>query len=138
MNAAGRLALMLRIIGGMDLLAFGAMLAPTEWLVAATHELHLPSLPAIGPGPYLARTASMMYGLCGVLLLFLASDVPRYRPVIRLFSHCGRLAAFALIAIDRASQMPFWWIAVESGSCLVLWTAVGILEAQLPPDRSAP
>ncbi len=108
----------------MDLLAFIAMLQPLESL-AATHAWL-----GMGPFPegpltiYLARSASLLYGLCGVLLLFLSSDVPRYLPVIRVIAGCGVIAGGVLIGIDIASGMPFWWTVVEGPVCSLIWGIV--------------
>ena len=115
----------------MDLLAFGAMLAPAAWLSDMQQSAGLGVLPDGAVTIYLIRTASMLYGLCGGLLLFLSTDVVRYAPVIRWISGCGVVAGMALLAIDLASGLPVWWAAVEGPACSLIWGTVWLAASQL-------
>ncbi|MDX1969893.1 MAG: hypothetical protein SFV23_22155 [Planctomycetaceae bacterium] len=119
-----RLALLLRVIGVLDLLAFAAMLQPVSWLSAIHAALQMGTFPEVPVAIYLVRSSSMLYGLCGTLLLFLSSDVARYAPAIRFIARVGLLAGGILIGIDVASRMPWWWIAVEGPACALLWGLV--------------
>ncbi len=119
-----RLALLLRVIGVIDLLAFAAMLQPVSWLSAVQAHLQMGTFPDAAVAIYLVRTASMLYGLCGALLLFLSSDVARYAPVIRFIARAGVVAGGILMGIDIASGMPWWWTAVEGPACGLLWGLV--------------
>jgi hypothetical protein len=108
-----RLATVLRIIGVLDLFALAVTVLPRTF-IAGTHEWfglgEFPAQPVVG---YLSRSASLLYALHGALLIFLASDVVRYLPVIRF---AGRLligCGLALLGIDLVEQMPVWWTLVE-------------------------
>ncbi|MDP1797110.1 MAG: hypothetical protein Q8K78_06500 [Planctomycetaceae bacterium] len=119
---------LLRAIGILDLLAFVAVVMPRSLMVAVHAQLHigvLPSEPIVG---YLARTASMFYGFCGVLLLYLATDVVRHRDIIRFLAVCGIVAGCLVLAIDLGEGMPLWWILFEGPCCgmlaaMVWWMA---------------
>lgn len=124
------LVTLLRAIGLLDLCAFLAVLAPVDWLAWAHRSLGFGEFPASLITHYLARSASLLYGFCGVLLLFLSSDVNRYRPVIRFMAFCGLAASGVLLATDLAVGMPLWWTALEGPGCAVLWGLVLLAEAR--------
>ncbi|OYW16893.1 MAG: hypothetical protein B7Z55_13635 [Planctomycetales bacterium 12-60-4] len=112
------------MIGTIDLLAFVAMLLPASCLATAHAWLQIGPFPEAAVAIYLTRTASMLYGLCGILLLFLSSDVGRYAPAIRFIARIGVAAGGVLIGIDVVSGMPWWWTAVEGPSCSAVWGLV--------------
>lgn len=126
-----RLTWLLRVIGVLDLLAFLAVVMPRSMMVAVHEQLHiggLPSEPIVG---YLARTASMFYGFCGVLLLYVSNDVVRHRDVIRFLAICGTIAGGLILAIDVAEGLPLWWILLEGPCCGMLATQVWWLSRTL-------
>lgn len=122
--AQRRLAWLLRAIGLLDLLAFVALLLPAAQLAALHAQLGMGPFPEEIIALYLARTASMLYGFCGVLLLFLSTDVARYAPVIRFLSYAGLLASVILLGIDLSTGMPWWWGGIEAAMCAGLWGVV--------------
>lgn len=132
------LVVWLRTIGAVDLLAFVAMTLPVETLAQVHAWLGLGTFPESVIAAYLTRTASMLYGLCGVLLLFLSTDVDRYRPLIRFMAGCGMAAGVMLIAIDAASQMPAWWLWVEGPLCAAIWWSVWCLAIPVTTERREP
>jgi hypothetical protein len=119
-----RLRRLLWVIGGIDLLAFGAMSLPRSMLEAAHRGLGLGEFPREAIAEYLARSSSMLYGCCGVLLLFLSRDIVRYAPVLRCMAVCGWGAAGCLMVIDATAGLPWWWLVAEGLSCAGLWTLV--------------
>lgn len=129
------LVVWLRTIGVVDLLAFVAMLQPVETLGQVHAWLGLGTFPEQVIAAYLTRTASMLYGLCGLLLLFLSTDVDRYRPVIRFIAGCGMAAGMVLLGIDAVSQMPGWWLWVEGPLCAAIWWSVWRLARPIPAER---
>src|SRR5688500_13797824 len=76
------LKLLLRIFGGVSLLAFVAMVMPREWMAVTHQRLGMGELPDKPVVEYLARMTSALCGLYGALLLLLAQDVHRYRTLI--------------------------------------------------------
>jgi hypothetical protein len=121
-----RVAVALRVLGTIDLLALVAALAPRPWIVLA-HEWcglgPLPDGPVVG---YLYRSASVMYALHGATILFVAGDVARYWRLIRFLAVLAVVHGALLFGIDAAEQMPGWWRWVEgpgfaATGAVVLW-----------------
>jgi hypothetical protein len=123
-------ALLLRLTGSVEMLAFGAVVMPRAWMEAGHRLLGLGEMP---PGPLidsLTRGLSFTYGLHGVALWLIASDVVRYRPLVLLAGAGYLLAGPVLFLIDVAVGMPAFWVAGNGGACLpvgtlVLWAAWG-------------
>jgi hypothetical protein len=76
---------------------------------------------------YLARSASALYALCGGLFLVLASDLDRYRPVVRFLGVAFTLLAPVFLFIDLAAGLPWWWTAAEGPPGLVVGPLVHLL-----------
>ena len=112
-SATRRVAVALRVLGTLDLLALIAALAPRPWIVLA-HEWcglgTLPDGPIVG---YLYRSASVMYALHGAVLLFVAADVVRYWPLIRFLAVLAVVHGAVLVTIDAVEAMPGWWRWIE-------------------------
>ena len=67
------------------------------------------------------------------MLLGLATDVMRYRPVIRLVGRLLAVCGVLLVGIDVAERMPLWWILLEGP----IVAALGVLMLYwLPADPS--
>ncbi len=115
-----RLTWLLRTIGVLDLLSFAAVVMPQSLMVTIHGQLGIGELPLEPIVGYLARTASMFYGFTGVLLLYLSTDVARFRDVIRFVAGCGMTAGVIVIGVDLAEGMPLWWTALEGPCCGVL------------------
>ena len=121
-----RVAWVLRLIGMSALLAFGASIMPNNWIVEASEYLGFDPFPDSPLTYYLARNLSLMYGFTGVLLLIVANDLPRYRPIVR-FIWAGTVA-FAVLqwVVDSMAELPSWWVYGESmstlaGGLLIAW-----------------
>jgi hypothetical protein len=101
------------------MLAFVAVAMPYDWMAAAHRWLGMGALPALPLLDYMIRSVSLLYGLHGVLLWFLARDVARFRLLIIYTAASYLFAALAFAAIDLRNHMPWWWSVSEVGS--VLW-----------------
>jgi hypothetical protein len=64
-------------------------------------------------GEYLARSLSAFYTLVGALCLVMASDLERYRPLVRFLGLAFALMSVVLLGVDLAAGMPWWWTASE-------------------------
>ena len=113
------LAAFLRLEGTIEMLAFVAVAMPYDWMAAAHRWLGMGALPALPLLDYMIRSVSLLYGLHGVLLWFLARDVARFRLLIIYTAASYLFAALAFAAIDLRNHMPWWWSVSEVGS--VLW-----------------
>jgi hypothetical protein len=113
------LAALLRLEGTIEMLAFIAVVMPHAWMAAAHRWLGMGELSAFPLLDYMIRSVSLLYGLHGVLLMLLATDVRRFRLLIIYTAASYLLAALAFTAIDVRNSMPWWWSVSEVGS--VLW-----------------
>jgi len=120
----------LRAVGLLDLLAWIAIIAPATQIAAMHARLGMGPFPEAPIAMYLTRTASLLYGFCGLLLLFLSRDVVRYSPVIRFLAYAGVCASLLLLSIDITTGMPLWWAIFESSACAGLWALVAWCEAR--------
>lgn len=127
MNRDDMLKWLLRLIGGVELLALPFVFIPFAWM-QQIHEM----LPGMGPlassplAEYLARGLSAMYALHGAVVVFVSTDVARYRPLIRFLGCVHAAFGTAIIGIDIAAGLPLWWILGEGpgivvGGILTLW-----------------
>lgn len=127
-TSARSLPLILRAFGAMDMLAFIAVAMPTAWIENGHQWVGLGAFPDAPVAGYLARSASMMYGLHGVFLFLLATDTVRYGKLIRWVAGITVLHGGVMFAIDLFEQMPLWWTLVE-GPAFSL-TGIVVLAAQ--------
>ncbi len=124
---------LLRILGGMTLLALPFVFIPTHWMAAIHEWLGLGPFPQGAITEYLARSLSAFYAGGGVLALFFSTDLTRYRPAILLLS--GAIVALSpvLLWIDLKVGMPASWTWSEGPLALPLgvvmwWLALGASE----------
>lgn len=107
------LAWSLRICGGVDLLALTAFVMPLEWIRQAHQWCGFGPFPD-GPIPeYLARATSLLWGLHGALLLYLARDVRAHAALIGFVAKLTVLAGVLLLALGLRTDLPTWWVALE-------------------------
>lgn len=120
-----RLSWLLRVLGGFDLLALAAVVVPQIWIAATHNRLGLGVFPTEPIVIYLARSASALYAMHGALLIFVSFDVRRYDPLIRFLAIVAIVHGAAILAIDAAAGMPFYWTLLE-GPCFAA-TGVAVL-----------
>jgi len=125
-NPERKLALFLRAIGCLDMLAVAAVIMPRPVMNLAhawTGLGEIPQEPIVG---YLARSASALYVLHGAIVVFLSFDVARYERLIRFMALAALIHGAALFGIDVAEGMPPLWRYGEgpvfaATGMLVLW-----------------
>jgi hypothetical protein len=120
------LALVLRAMGCLDLLAIIAVIMPAEWLDASHRWAGLGTMPHEPIVGYLAKSVSAMYVLHGAIVVFISFDVARYDRLIRFMALAALVHGAAMIAIDFAQQMPLYWRVAEgpgfaATGAVVLW-----------------
>lgn len=109
---------LLRITGTVEMGAFAAVVLPREWMETGHAWLGLGEMPEGAILNFLIRQASFTYGLHGVLLWLLSSDVVRFRPLIVFTGISYVLASVVFGWIDVTAGMPWFWTLGDSGSCL--------------------
>ena len=103
------LILILRITGGVSLLATIFVFVPYSWMNTIHQMLgmgELPSNPIVG---YLARSTSALYVFLGGLLLVLAFDVRRYKIVLTYLGIAFSLFGLVLVFVDWIEGLPLFW-----------------------------
>jgi hypothetical protein len=101
------------LFGAIDMLALGAVVMPFAWMQAAHAWLGLGTMPDAPIVEYLARHTSLWYAAHAATFLYLATDVPRFRPVIRFLGWLGLAFVAVLGFINAASGLPLWWVIQE-------------------------
>lgn len=138
-----RLIWALRILGSIDLLALIAVVMPLTWMSYINDLCGLGPLPDSRIVGYLARTTSALYALHGAMVLFIAGDVIRYRPLITFLACAAVVHGGILLGIDLGTGMPFFWTLLEAPSfaatgILVLWLQQRKPLARLPIESPEP
>lgn len=119
-------------MGGLASLAILAVVMPTSWIVAG--------IDATGTGPfhdtplnqYFIRTVSALYALLGVLVLYIASDVRRYRDLIVFIGWLTMVLGLVLTAVDFGVGMPAIWGWVEGPPTVLTGAAFLWLARKIP------
>lgn len=127
MNREKLLVWLLRIAGATEILAFIAVVMPRSWMEIANASVGLGEMP---DGPllmFMIRQASYTYGVHGLSLWLLATDVERFRPFIIFNGIAFLIAAPVFVLIDLSSGMPLWWTVSDPLSCGLLGAALLLL-----------
>lgn len=122
-KAARRLALVLRGLGCLDLLALLVVAAPEAWIDVAHRGAGLGALPREPIVGYLARSASALYGLHGAIVVFLSFDVKHYERLIRFMAWAAVVHGAVVLGIDIVQELPVLWRYAEGPG----FTATGLL-----------
>jgi hypothetical protein len=107
------LALLLRFVGVGALFALVAVFMPSSWMAATHRWLRLGEMPTGPVVEYLARSLSAFYAIMGALCLVLATDLERYRPLVRFLGVAFALMSVVFLGVDLPAGMPWWWSASE-------------------------
>ena len=126
MNRQRMSAFLLRLAGSVELLAFLAVVMPRSWMEIAHTWLGLGEMPNGAIIMFMIRQASYTYGMHGVSLWVIASNVERFRLLIILNAISFLIAAPVFFLIDQTSGMPFWWTLGDTFGCgsfggVLLW-----------------
>lgn len=111
------LSWLLRLVGLFELLAFIAVIMPRSWMEASHVWLGMGQMPEGSVLMFLIRQASYAYGMHGISLWVIASDVKRFRPLILLNGISFLLAGPVFFIIDYTSGMPLWWTLGDGPFC---------------------
>ena len=118
---------LLRLGGATELLAFIAVVMPRSWMEISQAWLGLGEMP---DGPllmFMIRQASYTYGVHGLSLWLIASDVERFRPFVVFNAVAFLVAAPVFFLIDFTSGMPWWWALGDPLSCGLFGAALLLL-----------
>ena len=136
------LVILLRYFLGIPgLFALVAVVMPLSWMAATHRWLGLGEMPTGPVVEYLARSLSAFYAIMGALCLVVAADLERYRPLVRFLGVAIALMSLALLGVDLAAGMPWWWTASEGPGgvvfgALLLVMARPVHRAGALPDKA--
>ncbi|MGE5192078.1 MAG: hypothetical protein ACM3U2_06205 [Deltaproteobacteria bacterium] len=124
------LALLLRAVGCLDLLALVAVVMPQHWMDVSHKFVGLGPMPHEPIVGYLARSASALYALHGAMMVFISFDVGRYERLIRFRALAALVHGAVILGIDLSEPMPALWRYGEGPAfavtgILVLWLQRG-------------
>lgn len=108
--------------GVSTLMALGAVFMPLSWMADTHRWLGLGEMPIAPVVEYLARSLSTFYAFFGALCLVLATDLNRYRPLVRFLGAAIAVMSLVAVCVDVAAGMPWWWTASEGPPGIVLGT----------------
>lgn len=122
--------LFLRLAGAFEILAFIAVVMPRSWMEISHEAVGLGVMPDAPVLMFLIRQASYTYGMHGISLWVLATDVHRFRPLVILNGIAYLLAVPVFVAIDYSAGMPLWWTIADPLGCgflgaILLWGSLG-------------
>jgi hypothetical protein len=120
------------LLGIGSLFALVPVLMPMSWMAAAHRWLGLGEMPTGPIVEYLARSLSAFYALVGALCVAMASDLDRYRPLVRFFGVCLALLGIVFTGVDLAAGMPWWWTALEGPGAVPVGALVYYLARPVP------
>jgi hypothetical protein len=112
-----RLKILLRIMGGLCLLAWVPLWMPKAWTNAGHQALGWGPFPTEPIAEYLARSVSALSGFYGGLLVALAADVRRYAPLIRYQALAIMGLSAAGLVVGTWAGMPFWFVGGDAVAC---------------------
>ena len=128
---------LLRLSGSVELLAFAAVVMPRAWMEASHEWLGMGRMPEGPLVMFMIRQASYVYGVHGVSLWVLASDVRRFRPLVLLNAASFLAASPVFFLIDYTSGMPHWWTASDTLGCGFFGAALLWLDRRARRRRAA-
>lgn len=126
---------LLRLAGAFEMLAFFAVVMPRSWMETSHSWLGMGQMP---DGPlvmFMIRQASYAYGMHGISLWILASDVERFRPLVIFNGISYLLAGFVFFLIDYSTGMPMWWTLGDTAACGLFGAALLVLTLQGSSSR---
>lgn len=129
------LVILLRLAGGLLLLAFVAIFLPVEWMAASHRWLGLGEFPESPLVDYLTRSASALYGIQGGLYLVVAAHVRRLSAVARYLGVMNVVLGVVMTGIDLNAGMPLYWTWSE-GPPLAAFGLVMLWLLRSVPDES--
>ncbi len=99
---------------------------PFDWMNVIHRQTGLGELPHAPIVGYRTRSIPALYALHGALLVYLAGDVRRFLPIVRVLAVAGAVFGALLFAIDCAVGMPLPWTLAEGPwvvalSAVILW-----------------
>ena len=127
------LRLLLRIFGGICVLAIIPLFMPRTWLEAGHQFLRLGQFPTAPIAEYLARSVSALCVFYGGLLLVLSRDVHRFVSIIRYQAIAIMLLSALGIFAGVCAGVPAFYVVADALGCWIFLLPILIFAARLHP-----
>lgn len=114
----------LRLAGAVEILAFISVIMPRSWMEVGHEWLGLGPMPNAPVLLYMIRQASYTYGVHGISLCLLSTDLQRFRPLLILNGIAFLLAGVVFFLIDYTSGMPWSWTISDAMACGIFGAAL--------------
>ena len=125
MTRQNLLVWLLRLAGAVEMLAFVSVVMPRSWMEISHEWLGMGTMPEGPLVMFMIRQASYAYGMHGIMLWILSSDVARFRPLVVFNGIAFLLAAPVFFLIDYLTGIPLWWAIFDALACGLI--GVGLL-----------
>jgi hypothetical protein len=126
------LKLLLRLIGGVCLLALISLWMPWSWIDAGHRWLGWGVFPTAPIAEYLARSVSALSAFYGGLLVALSFDVRRYSPLVRYQAVAIMVLSACGVVVGRWAGVPLWFVVGDAlacwAYCVPMLVLVGLVE----------
>lgn len=132
MNSRLLTAWVLRISGVTEILAFFAVVMPRSWMEISHQWLGMGEMAGGGLLMFMIRQASYTYGMHGISLVVIASDVVRFRKLVILNGIAYLLAGPLFFWIDYSTGMPWFWTVIDSFGCGSMGAVLLLLNWRAP------
>jgi hypothetical protein len=132
--------LLLRTGAAIEMLAFPWSIAPRTWMEVSHEWLGMGTMPTGAVVDFTIRQSAFFYGMHGVLLWCLASDILRFQPIVRLIGWTYLIFGPVFFLIDWTTGTPQWWtwcdpLATATFGALLL-LADRRMTSQAPPPAT--
>ncbi len=125
------LIILLRLGGGITLMAIPFIVIPVAWMDAIHQKMGLGPLPGGAIVEYMARSLSALYAMHGAFLIYLSLDIRRYRGLLIYLAYLTILFGIGMLGIDAASSMPTWWVVMEGPYIIVVGVLLRALASKI-------
>jgi hypothetical protein len=136
-SAAERwLVALLRLIGGICLLALVSLWMPLSWIDAGHRWLGWGEFPPAPIAAYLARSVSALSAFYGGLLIVLSFDVRRHTPLIRYQAAAIMMLSACGVVVGTWAGMPLWFVGGDAAACWAYGVPMLVLAGRLERGRA--
>lgn len=126
-KAESTLTWLLRVFGGVALLAVVSMVMPTDWMVTINDRIGLEPLQRSPLTEYLTRSLSAVYALFGALAFYATFDLRRYLPLVAFMGKLTVVLGVYLTIVSFRAGMPAIWSWGEGPPTVLLGVAMAWL-----------
>lgn len=126
---------LLRVVGGVSLLAVFAVVMPYRDMNAIHQWLGLGELPDEPIVGYLARSSSFFYAFLGGLAWVVSFDLKRHRTVVCFLGYALVALGVTLLIVDIIEGLPLYWVLIEGPSDAFFGLVILYFGRRLPKAR---